>query len=133
MKSIKPGRGPSYLSGIVGILMACFGIVWTVMAARIGGLFFLFGIIWTLVVIVEVIYNFKNARSKNRYSAFDIVDDKEEPDPLNEKFHGGTEEEEEAPQIPQTLDGTVKYCPYCGTRVDESFKYCMNCGKRIHL
>ena len=32
MKSIKPGRGPSMMSGIAGIGAVIFGIFWTIMA-----------------------------------------------------------------------------------------------------
>ena len=84
MKSIKPGRGPSFMGGVMSILVGLFGVVWTVVAASAGGGFFaLFGIIFIAVAVVQAIYNFKNATGKNRYSAFDITDSSEEPDPLN--------------------------------------------------
>ncbi len=87
MKSIKPGRGPSFMGGVMSILVGLFGVVWTVIAASAGGGFFaLFGIIFIAVAVVQAIYNFKNATGKNRYSAFDITDSSEEPDPLNERF-----------------------------------------------
>ena len=91
MKSIKPGRGPSMMGGVVGIFMIGFGILWTVMAAQASGIFALFGVLWTGIAIVMTLYHFKNATAKNRYSAFDITDATEEPDPLNERF-GNTKE-----------------------------------------
>ena len=71
MKSIKPGRGPSALTGIMGIFMIGFGIVWTVLASRINLYAAFFGILWTGMAVAVTIYNLKNATGKNRYSAFD--------------------------------------------------------------
>ena len=125
MKSIKPGRGPSMLGGIVGIAMIGFGILWTILASRVSGIFALFGVIWTGIAIAITVYNFKNATGKNRYSAFDITDGNEEPDPLNMRFG--------APQNAhtQTTDFDNKFCPYCGAAVDGDFKYCNNCGRKL--
>ena len=86
MKSIKPGRGPSMMGGVVGIFMIGFGILWTVIAAQASGIFAIFGVLWTGIAVVMTVYNFKNATGKNRHSSFDIVDAEEEPDPLNERF-----------------------------------------------
>ncbi len=41
MKSIKPGRGPSMMSGIAGIGAVVFGIFWTIMAVQMGAPIFL--------------------------------------------------------------------------------------------
>ncbi len=125
MKSIKPGRGPSMMGGVVGIFMIGFGILWTVIAAQASGIFALFGILWTGVAIAMTIYNFKNATGKNRYSSYDITDDGEEPDPLNERFgdaHATTQKKN---------DVDNKFCPYCGTSVAEDFAFCHNCGKKL--
>lgn len=125
MKHIKPGRGPSMMSGVVGIFMIGFGILWTVMAAQASGIFALFGVFWTGIAIVVTVYNFKNATKKNRYSQFDIVDSREEPDPMHMRFGD--------PQsaAPQQNDGENKFCPYCGTAVQDSFAFCNNCGKKL--
>ena len=32
MKSIKPGRGPSMMGGVMGIVVAVFGVIWTAAA-----------------------------------------------------------------------------------------------------
>ena len=125
MKSIKPGRGPSMMSGVVGIFMIGFGVLWTVLAAQASGIFALFGVLWTCVAVAMTIYNFKNATSKNRYSAFDITDSTEEPDPLNERV--------DSPQSDNQVKNDVdnKFCPYCGTPVAGDFEYCNNCGKKL--
>lgn len=125
MKSIKPGRGPSMMSGVVGIFMIGFGILWTVIAAQASGVFALFGVLWTGIAVVMTIYNFKNATGKNRYSSFDITDGNEEPDPLNERFGN--------PQnnTPNKSNVENKFCPYCGTAVDDDFEFCNNCGKKL--
>ncbi|MBR4050535.1 MAG: zinc ribbon domain-containing protein [Clostridia bacterium] len=127
MKSIKPGRGPSMMGGVVGIFMVCFGIFWTVMAAQASGFMAIFGIIWTCIAIATTIYNFKNATGKNRYSQYDITDENEEPDPFNERFGGNSFErwtaEDETPGS--------RFCPYCGAKAKEDFEFCNKCGKRL--
>ena len=71
MKSIKRGRGPSMMNGIVGIFVALFGVFWTIMAAGMGGGFMaIFGIFFIAIAVMNVIYNFKNATGKNRYSEY---------------------------------------------------------------
>ncbi|MGN1095737.1 MAG: zinc-ribbon domain-containing protein, partial [Eubacteriales bacterium] len=71
------------------------------------------------------VYNFKNATSKNRYSSFDITDDKEEPDPLNERFGKNSAENE------KHSDG-LKFCPYCGAKVENGHQFCGECGKKLY-
>ncbi len=124
MKHIKPGRGPSMMSGVVGIFMIGFGILWTVLAAQASGIFALFGVLWTGIAIVITVYNFKNATNKYRYSQFDITDSDEEPDPLNERF-GNPRTTYERP------DADNKFCPYCGTAVQDDFEFCNSCGKKL--
>ena len=125
MKSIKPGRGPSIISSLVGIFMIGFGIVWTILAMQANTIFALFGVFWTGIVIIITIYNFKNATRKNRYSVYDITDANEEPDPLNDHF--------ETPQntMQETDHTDIKFCPYCGTPVAVDFKFCSHCGKKL--
>ena len=67
MKSVKRGRGPSFLSGIIGIGIALFGVFWTIMAIA-GGAWFMapFGLIFTGIAVVRAVYDLKNAKSKNR-------------------------------------------------------------------
>lgn len=125
MKSIKPGRGPSMMSGIVGIFMIGFGIVWTILAAQASGFFAIFGVLWTGIAIVITVYNFKNATGRNRFSAFDITNSGEESDPLNERF-GDTR----ASTDTKAGNGS-RYCPYCGSAVEGDFKYCNQCGREL--
>ena len=124
MKSIKPGRAPSLLSGVIGIIMVLFGIFWTVMASNFGGIMMVFGILWTLIALVITIFNIKNGTAKKRYSMYDITDDKEEADPLNERFKEKKDDVKD--------DGNdSKYCPYCGAKVEETYEYCNKCGKKL--
>ena len=125
MRSIKPGRGPSMIGGVTGIFMIGFGILWTIMAAQASVVFALFGVLWTGIAVVTTVYNFKNATGKNRYSAYDVTDGKEEPDPLNERFGNPQSETQETGNIDN------KFCPYCGTPVAEDFEFCNNCGKKL--
>ena len=126
MKSIKPGRGPSFMGGVMSIFVGLFGIVWTIVVASMGGgVFALFGIIFVAVAVVQAIYNFKNATGKNRYSAFDITDSSEAPDPLNERFGNP----QATAQKKDDMDN--KFCPYCGTPVAGDFEFCNNCGKKL--
>ena len=123
MKSIKPGRGPSMQGGIAGIFMILIGIGWTAVASQLHWLMMLFGICWTGIAVVNTVYNFKNAKSKNRYSSFDIVDGAEEPDPLNTRY--GT------PAPSQRPGTSSRFCPYCGRPADAEFDFCPGCGKQL--
>ncbi len=125
MKHIKPGRGPSMMSGVVGIFMIGFGILWTVLAAQASVIFALFGVLWTCCAIAMTVYNFKNAAGKNRYSAYDITDEHEEPDPFNRRF-GSSQSSEQT----NSGDGN-KFCPYCGSVVGKDFEFCSSCGKKL--
>ena len=114
MKSIKPGRGPSAVSGIAAIGAAAFGVFWIIMASSIGGGFMApFGIIFVVLAIVLAVYSFRNATAKNRYSVIDIVDDSEEPDPLNQRH------------------ADQKFCAHCGKRLPENANFCPSCGEKI--
>lgn len=114
------------MGGVSSIFMALFGVLWTVIAASSGGgLFALFGVIFIAIAVVQAIYNFKNATSKNRYSSFDITEHHEEPDPLNQRF-GDYDND-----ISSADDGESNFCPYCGTKVQDGFNYCNKCGKRL--
>lgn len=125
MKSIKPGRGPSMMGGVVGIFMIGFGILWTVLTFQASPFFALFGVLWTGIAVVQTVYNFKNATGKNRYSSFDITDGHEESDPLNERFGNDIYSNQDAD------DADSEFCPYCGTRVDGDYRFCNKCGKKL--
>lgn len=116
MKSVKQGRGPSFLGGIVAIFIGINGIVITALMLKNGaGMMAFPGFMFVAIAVVMAIYNFKNATSKNRYSVLDITEGDEEPDPLNQIF--GEQKEN-------------NFCPYCGEKLGEDFKYCNNCGKQ---
>lgn len=123
MKSIKPGRGPSMMSGFSGIIAVIFSIFWTVTAFSMGApiMFPVIGVCFIVMTVVVTIYNFKNARGKNRYSSFDIVDGDEEPDPLNGKYN----------VIDKSNVKNTNFCPYCGTPVKDDHNFCENCGARL--
>ncbi len=140
MKSIKPGRGPSMMGAIVGVAVAIFGILWTVGAANMTSeanmmfhsdpvgdtmslIFPLFGVVFVVIAVVGVVYNFKNATGKNRYSEYDIVDGDEEPDPLNMRF--ADEDYEDA------AEEEGSFCPYCGNKIEGDYVYCNRCGKKL--
>ena len=126
MKSIKPGRGPSMMGGIASVGMGLLGLLWIFFVLRMGGGFFaLFGLVFVLIAVAQAVYNFKNATGKNRYSAFDITDSHEEPDPLNQRF--GAQESYSSP----ARDVDNNFCPYCGTPVADDFEFCNSCGKRL--
>lgn len=128
MKSIKPGRGPSMMSGVLSILAGIFGVVWIIIALSNGGGFIaIFGLIFVVIAIVQAVYHFTNATGKDRYSSFDIVDGQEEPDPLNRKF---SSQPENPSEIGSASRADRQFCPYCGAPVDRSFAFCQKCGKK---
>ncbi|MGE5495457.1 MAG: zinc-ribbon domain-containing protein [Burkholderiales bacterium] len=140
MKSVKPGRGPSMMGGIVAIMMAVFGVVFLVVLINtsnsfgpyFGGGFgsspetlgIVFCVIFIIVAVIVAVYNIANATKKNRYSVLDITDGTEEPDPLNEKFSGEGFKD-------QTKGNGNSFCPYCGSKVQGDFEFCNACGKKL--
>lgn len=128
MKSIKPGRGPSAMGALASVIAVIFGIFWTITAASMGapGFFPLFGVLFIILGIVQVVYNLKNATGENRYSTFDIVEDGEEPDPLDRRFGAAAD----GPSADMN-DGTFRFCPYCGAKLGDEFTFCGKCGKKL--
>lgn len=96
MRHIKPGRGPSALGALGGIVGVCFGVFWTIMAYSItrgapepfATFFPLFGVLFIIIGIVNVGYNIYNTTQKKRLSVFDIASSTEESDPLNDCIAG---------------------------------------------
>lgn len=135
MKSIKPGRGPSMMGAFGSIAAGLFGIFWTVCAVNMMApwYFAIFGVIFVCVAIVQAIYNFKNATGKNRFSEFDIVDEAEETDPMQDFLE--KQSNINSTQVTDinrsvTIEGTA-FCPYCGTKVASDFEFCSKCGKKL--
>jgi len=72
------------------IVVVIFGVFWTILAASltssfpfgiVGIIFPLFGLVFIILGVVQAIYHYKNATSKDRYSIIDIVDSGEVWDP----------------------------------------------------
>ena len=105
---------------VIGVL---FGVIWTGAAASMGAppFFLLFGVLFIIVGIVQAVYNYKNATGENRFSAFDITEDGEEPDPLDRRV----------PAEPGKPEEGCRYCPYCGAKLGEGFAYCGKCGREL--
>lgn len=114
------------MGGVVSIAGALFGAFWMyIVISNGGGLFGLFGLIFVFIGICNAVMNFKNATGKNRYSEYDITDEGEEPDPLNERFgnpYGGGYSASSPDNV---------FCPYCGNKVENDFEYCNKCGRRL--
>lgn len=128
MKSIKPGRGPSKMSAVGSIFVAIFGIIWCIVAGSIGATFMVpFGLLFVGLAIYQAVYHYRNATSQDRYSVVDIVDLKEETDPLNEKYGKYNNVEDEY----NSSEESFKYCPYCGKQLEDNFEYCPHCGKKL--
>ncbi len=136
MKSIKPGRGPSFMGFIGSIVSVVFGVFWTIAAANMGApaMFPLFGVVFVIIGILNAAYNYKNATGKNRFSEYDIVSGNEEIDPFNELAQKNTEDN-------FTYNNTAgsnnfnsekyNFCPYCGAKLKPDFEFCASCGKKI--
>lgn len=131
MRSIKPGRGSS-LQGAIGSLFAVvFGIVWMVSAAKSGAPtpFVLMGLVFVVIAGSNVIISLMNATGENRFSLYDIAEEGEEPDPLEEMLNknektAAQKEEEERPT-------ETAFCPYCGAKVEKDYAFCRSCGKKL--
>jgi len=146
MKSIKPGRGPSFMGGVMSIFVSLFGLLWTYFVASSGGgIFSVFGLIFVAIGIFQAVMNFKNASSPNRYSMYDITDDDEESDPLNDRF-GYNDNVKNSPSETKNSSadnskavlnnseksgGESRFCPYCGAETEKDFAYCNKCGKKL--
>ena len=83
MRSVKPGRGPSAMGAFGSAVGVIFGVIWTGAAASMGAppFFLAFGVLFIIVGIVQALDNYKHATGENRFSAFDVTEDGEEPDP----------------------------------------------------
>jgi len=123
------------------IAAVIFGIIWTVFAINltkdapfpfVGIAFPLFGVLFVVIGIVQAVYHFKNATGRRRMSLLDIVEDGEEPDPLNERFGGNDRHESEyGAGMSGSLGTQSSFCPYCGNKVKAEFEFCPNCGKKL--
>ena len=130
MKSVKPGRGPSFQGGLAAVFAGVFGVIWTIGAGSIGAppFFMLFGVVFVLFALVKAGFAFYNATAENRHSVIDIVSDEEEPDPLNAYFGKGGEG-----YMPEEKQEKAKFgfCPYCGAEAEGDYRFCARCGKEL--
>ena len=128
MKSIKPGRGPSLLSGIATLIGIAVIICFAAMAIKMRQTFFLIiaGFI-LLVYICFTIYHFSNAIKKNRHSILYIEDDRE-----SNSSPSAEPKEPSALLNGKPIDGVApRYCPYCGKDTESDFLYCKFCGRKL--
>jgi len=115
------------MGGIGSLAGVAFGLIWTFAAASTGAPIFvpLFGVVFIALGVMQALYHFRNATGESRYSAFDITDGQEEPDPLNERFGA-------PPDGDPTAGGTAGgYCPYCGQQIGTEHQFCRHCGRRV--
>jgi len=141
MYSIKPGRGPSIMAGIMSLLAAVFGVFWTVFAGSMFKPMFLFGIIFIIAALAGAVYNFYNAGARNRMSELDVTTDEEERDPITTALNFEKNERLTArpsnlrKRLRQTPEAEQKprgaFCPFCGEPVKADYEYCPKCGKDL--
>ena len=129
MKSIKPGRYPSMQGAVMGVVVAVFGIFWTIMAVSMGApiIFPLFGLVFIALAVGQAIHHYKNATGKNRTSLYDITEEGEEPDRLERYI----KKEESWESFSSTDSREIKFCPYCGKSVDDEYEFCPKCGRKL--
>ncbi len=115
------------MNGIGSIVAVVFGIFWTIMTLIMGAPFFfpIFGVIFIIVGIIQAIYNFKNATSKNRFSEYDIVPSDKEEDYFNEHFS------KKGLDHDYNQNEMGEFCPYCGSNISPDYEYCSKCGKKL--
>ena len=131
MRSVKPGRGPSLQGAIGSIFAVVFGIFWMVSAAKMGAPtpFVLMGLVFVVIAGSNVIVSLMNATGENRFSLYDITEEGEEPDPLEEvlnKKEKTTEPKEEEKRPTETA-----FSPYCGAKAEKDSAFCRSCGKKL--
>lgn len=134
MKSIKPGRGPSMMEGVMSLLVAGIGVVWTILAVSMGaGFMAVFGIAFIAIAVAQAVGGFYNATAKERTSIVDIVDSEEEGDPLAAHIHADSDPAENAPDALKSDEALPVggFCPYCGAKAKEDHRFCARCGKPL--
>ena len=91
--------------------------------------FVLMGLVFVVIAGSNVIISLMNATGENRFSLYDITEEGEEPDPLEEVLNkkektAAQKEEEERPT-------ETAFCPYCGAKAEKDYAFCRSCGKKL--
>ena len=115
MRSIKPGRGPSLMGGVIAAFVALAGVGWMIAAFTMGAPWFfaLFGIGFIIAAVCMALYHFRNAFGRHRFSIADVVEGGEEADPLNRRF------------------GPSLFCRRCGVSLPGDANFCSTRGTKI--
>lgn len=128
MYSVKPGRGPSLMGGVMGLVVAVFGVFWCITAAGAGAPWFFvgFGVVFVTIALLGSGSSFYNATSRRRFSSFDIVAAGREPDPLDPYVAETPLRDDIVPQ--RSKD---RFCTQCGEAADIDHRFCRACGSEI--
>ncbi len=134
MKSIKPGRGTSIQGAIASIGAVAFGIFWMIFAARMGAPvpFVLMGLVFVVIAGSNAVMSLRNATGKNRYSVYDITEEGEEIDPLQQRFDMKQADALQSPKEEDTVEEKGGFCPYCGAKAEADYAFCRKCGKKLY-
>lgn len=100
------------LSGMIGIVMICFGVFWTIMAGTIFFPMAIFGILWTAVAVMITVNNFKKEKSTER---------PRQPEEPRQNYR--------VPE-PETTPKEMR-CPYCGAPITRESKKCEYCDTKF--
>ena len=132
MKQIRRGKGPSAQSGALSVVLAVFGVVWTVFTLRMGaGFLALFGVFFVVFAVMQAVYHLSNAAGKRRDPLYEIVDTEEA------REENAAQGKPPAPAAPSPIAppvakaGMGRYCPYCGEAVQADFAFCAGCGRKL--
>lgn len=97
---------------IFGVFAICFGIFWTVTAARMAPFMALFGIFFIAAAVTITLNGYKTAKKHQQN------DNSQDENPAYYK------------QPEQTKPEELR-CPYCGAPIHQSDRKCEYCGSRL--
>ena len=124
------------MEGVVGLLVAGVGVVWTFAAVAMGaGFMAIFGVAFIAIALVNAFGGFYSATAKNRPSIVDIVDGEEEPDPLAARFAADDDADSSFSGDEARTPGSApvsRFCPYCGQGAAPEHRFCARCGKPLN-